>query len=80
MVKTYEELDKAGFDQIPCGSNYTCDTNFAGTVAHCRKVCSPEHLKGFLMTPWFSTMPEDEKKNLEAIDQVGAVIRAQQTA
>ena len=78
MVKTYEELDKAGFDQIPCGSNYTCDTNFAGTVAHCRKVCSPERLKGFLMTPWFSTMPEDEKKNLEAINQVGAVIKAEQ--
>ena len=75
MVQTYEELDKAGFDQIPCGSNWTCDVNFAGTVKHCRKVCSPERLKGFLMTPWFSTMPEDEKKNLEAINQVGVVIK-----
>ena len=76
MVKTYEELDKAGFDQIPCGSNWECDTNFAGTVARCRKVCAPERLKGFLMAPWFMTIPEKEKKNLEAIDQVGAVIKA----
>ena len=76
MVQTYEELDKAGFDQIPCGSNWTCDVNFAGTVKHCRKVCSPERLKGFLMAPWFMTIPEKEKKNLEAIDQVGAVIKA----
>lgn len=75
MVKTYEELDKAGFDQIPCGSNWTCDVNFAGTVKHCRKVCSPERLKGFMTAPWFKTIPKDEKKNLEAIDQVGAVIK-----
>ena len=77
MVQTYEELDKAGFDQIPCGSNWTCDVNFAGTVKHCRKVCSPERLKGFLMAPWFMTIPEKEKKNLEAIDQVGAVIKSE---
>ena len=73
-VKAYEDLDKAGFDQIPTGSNWSYDTNFAGTVEHCRKVCSPERLKGFMMAPWFFTLPEWEKKNLEAIDQVGAVI------
>ena len=76
MVKTYEELDRAGFDQIPCGSNWECDTNFAGTVAYCRRICSPERLKGFLMTSWLQTLPENEKKNLEAVDQVGAVIKA----
>jgi len=73
-VKAYEELDKAGFDQVPTGSNWSYDTNFAGTVEHCRKVCSPERLKGFMMAPWFFTIPAWEKKNLEAIDQVGAVI------
>ena len=74
-VKAYEQLDKAGFEQIPTGSNWSYDTNFAGTVEHCRKVCSPELLKGFMMAPWFFTLPEWEKKNLEAIDQVGAVIK-----
>ena len=74
-VKAYEDLDKAGFDQIPTGSNWSCDTNFAGTVAHCRKVCSPDRLKGFLMAPWFFTLPNYEKKNLEAIDQVGAAMK-----
>ena len=76
MVNTYEELDKAGFDQIPTGSNcYSSDDNFTGTVKHCRKVCSPERLKGFMMAPWFFTLKEWEKKDLEAIDQVGAVIK-----
>ena len=75
-VKLYEDFDKAGFDQVPTGSNWTCDTNFASTVNYCRSVCSPERLKGFMMAPWFFTLPEWEKKDLEAIDQVGAVIRA----
>ena len=74
FVQAYEELDKAGFDQVPCGSNWTCDTNFASMVTYCRKVCSPERLKGFMMAPWFYTIHEWKKKNLEAIDQVGAVI------
>ena len=38
-------------------------------------VCSPERLKGFMMAPWFYTLPSWEKKNLEAIDQVGAEIK-----
>lgn len=75
-VKAYEDLDKAGFDQVPTGSNWSCDENFSGTVNYCRKVCSPERLKGFMMAPWFFTLPEWEGKNLEAIDQVGASIKA----
>ena len=73
-IRIYEDFDKAGFDQIPTGSNWACDTNFASTVKYCRRVCSPERLKGFLMTTWLFTLPQWGKKNLEAIDQVGAVI------
>ena len=73
-IRIYEDFDRAGFDQIPTGSNWACDTNFASTVNYCRSVCSPERLKGFLMTTWLFTLPQWEKKNLEAIDQVGAVI------
>ena len=73
-IRIYEDFDKAGFDQIPTGSNWACDTNFASTVKYCRRVCSPERLRGFLMTTWLFTLPQWEKKNLEAIDQVGAVI------
>ena len=75
-VAMYDELDKAGFDQIPTGSNWSCDDNFAGTVEHCRKFCSPKRLKGFMTAPWTYTLPEFEKKTLAAIDQVGAVIKA----
>ena len=73
-VKMYEDLDKAGFDQMPTGSNWSNDVNFGGTVRHCSKVCSPERLKGFLMAPWFFTLPDSEKKNLDAVNQVGAAM------
>ena len=73
-IKTYEDLDKAGFDQMPTGSNWSNDVNFSGTVDYCRMVCSPERLKGFLMAPWYFTLPEWEAKNLAAVDQVGAAI------
>ena len=75
-VKVYEDLDKAGFDQVPTGSNWSCDDNFSGTVKFCRKACSPERLKGFMTAPWFFTLPAWEKKNLDAIGQVEAEIRA----
>jgi hypothetical protein len=70
MVKTYEELDKAGFDQIPCGSNFVTPSNIAGTVAFARKKLSPERLKGFLATSWRRCIPGNRKYNLAAIDQL----------
>ena len=74
-VKAYELLDKAGFDQVPTGSNWSHDDNFAGTVDYCRSVCAPDRLKGFMMAPWFFTLPGWEKKLLEGINQVGAEIK-----
>ena len=40
-VKAYLDLDKAGFDQVPTGSNWSSDVNFKGTVAFCRKNFAP---------------------------------------
>ena len=44
-------------------------------VDYCRSVCAPDRLKGFMMAPWFFTLPGWEKKLLEGIDQVGAEIK-----
>ena len=74
-LTTYDALDKAGFDQVPTGSNWSCNDNFVGTVKYCRKVCSPDRLKGFMTAPWFFTLPGWEKKLLEGIDQVGVAIK-----
>ena len=73
-VQTYLDLDKAGFEQIPTGSNWSNDVNFKGTVAFCRKNLSPQRLKGFLMAPWFFTLKKWQEKNLQAIEQVAEMI------
>ena len=77
-VKVYADLDRAGFEQVPTGSNWSNNVNFKGTVDYCRRVCSPERLMGFMTAPWLPTLPEWESRNLEAIDQVGAVISQNQ--
>lgn len=73
-VQAYVDLDKAGFEQVPTGSNWSSDVNFKGTVEFCRKNLASERLKGFLMAPWFFTLPEWKEKNMQAIAQVEAAM------
>jgi len=74
--RTFRKLSDAGFDEIPCGSNYESDENFDSLVKYCRRMVAPERLKGFLMAPWSLTVPKKEKKLLDAIDQVAAAMKA----
>lgn len=75
MVKAYLDLDKAGFEQVPAGSNWSNDVNFKGTVEFCRQNLSPERLKGFMMAPWFFTLPEWQEKIMQGIGQVETMIK-----
>ena len=75
-VAAYEWLDKAGFDQVPTGSNYSTDMNFARTVDFCDERCDKRLLKGYMMAPWTRTFAIHEKKSMEAIDQMQAVIKS----
>jgi len=74
-LQTYEELDKAGFEQVPTGSNWSCDTNFAGLVRFCDAKCHPSLLKGYMMAPWTRTFAIHEEKSMQAIAQMADVIR-----
>ncbi len=73
-LESFLTLDKAGFDQIPCGSNWACEENIAGVVRFCRKHIAPERLKGFLMTTWGATMPSCEAKLTKGIDLAAAAM------
>lgn len=75
-VAAYEWLDKAGFDQVPTGSNFTCDTNFAGTVRFCDAHCRKDLVKGYMMAPWTRTFAIHEQKSMEAVAQMASVIAA----
>ena len=75
-VAAYEWLDKAGFDQVPTGSNWSCDTNFADTVRFCDAHCDRSRIKGYLMAPWTRPFKIHHDKSVEAIGQLAAVRKA----
>ena len=75
MVEAYDVLEKARYDQIPCGSTYSCDENFGLTVSRCRSLVRPDRLKGFLMAPWYYRTQEDlREKILKSVDVAGREI------
>jgi hypothetical protein len=71
-LESFLFLEKAGFDQIPCGSNWACDENISGLVKFCRKNIAPERLKGFLMTAWEPTLPGSEPKLMKSLELAAA--------
>ena len=71
-LDTFDKLDRAGFDQVPCGSNLYVDVNLERLIADCRRRIDPERLKGFLMAPWLFTLPSSREKLLRCIDIAGA--------
>ena len=70
----YEELDKAGFEQVPTGSNWSFDTNMDLTVKFCREHIAAERLKGFMVASWMRCIPEQRDRLLASIDQLAAAL------
>jgi hypothetical protein len=79
VLQCFYELDKRGFDQIPCGSTWAsmarrrakvgADDVMGKLVKLCRRDLKQEHVLGYLMAPWASCDTEENlKKNLRAID------------
>ena len=70
-VKGYHDLEALGFDQVPCGGNYSFADNFEKTVAYCRDVISTPHLKGFLQTTWAPLQADYLAQHTAALEQLG---------
>jgi hypothetical protein len=61
-LSQYAQLEAAGYDQVPCGTNWVgwkrkkmkvgADDVIGGLVKFGRKNISPKRLKGFMMAPW----------------------------
>jgi len=78
-LKAFYELDRRGFEQVACGSNWSgwrrrqlkcgADDVIGKLVKMCRKDLSTKSLKGFMMAPWASCDTEENlQKNLKGID------------
>ena len=78
IVEMFAKLEKAGFDQVPCGSNWKSQQMRAAKrpvndsikqlVKLCRSCIAPERLKGFMMAPWADDCTDaSTDTNLEGI-------------
>lgn len=86
LVELFLKLDKAGFEQVPCASNWCSsmrrlkgaknDECMKGLVEFCRANLSPDLLKGFLMAPWAGSCDKEGfiEKNVAGIDQLAAAL------
>ncbi len=69
-IKAYIALEKAGFKQIPTGSNHSYFENFEKTVEFCKRNISDENLIGFLQTVWRPTVKEWLENHIKAMEGV----------
>ena len=88
ILELFLKLDKAGFDQVPCSSNWVSgarrhagvknDECMGNLVKFCRENLSPERLKGFLMASWESDFGKEGflEKIFAGIDQLAAAVEA----
>ena len=85
-LRLFIDLDKAGFDQVPCPSNWVSpklkasgkadNSDCAGEVVKfCRANVSPERLKGFMMASWTDCKGEGAFMfNCAGMDQLAAAM------
>jgi len=85
-LRLFADLDKAGFEQVPCPSNWLSpklkesgrkDNSDCAreVVKYCRANIAPERLKGFMMASWTDCKGEGAFKfNCAGIDQLAAAV------
>ena len=85
-LRLFADLDKAGFDQVPCPSNWLSPKLKASgrtenndcadeVVKFCRANISAERLKGFMMASWTDCKGEGAFKfNCAGMDQLAAAM------
>ncbi|MDD3590329.1 MAG: twin-arginine translocation signal domain-containing protein [Thermoguttaceae bacterium] len=76
VIQCYLDLDAAGYDQIPTGSDiWDYNENFGKTVKFGRDNISKERLLGFLQAPWRFTEQKYHELNFRSLQQVGDAIK-----
>ena len=72
MLECFDVLDKNGFDQVPTGSTWSSPDNMERLTAYCKSRLSGDRLLGFMQTPWYLTLDENEAILNEAADRLCA--------
>ena len=79
LAASFVALDEAGYDLLPCTSNWSHDKAAEALVSFCRTRLDQKRLKGIYTAPWQRTIPDDgDKKHitktLEGIDLFAAAM------
>ena len=61
------ELDRAGFDLLPCTSNWSTVRASGAMLKFCKERIDATHLKGLMTAPWAKSIPEELPKLKEGI-------------
>ncbi len=61
------ELDKAGYDMLPCTSNWSTPDAADAMLTFCKERVNRAHLKGFMTAPWSKSFTEEMPKTKEGI-------------
>ena len=60
----FQVLEDAGFDQMPCMSNYADEGCADAVVKYCKEHIDPSRLKGFYTASWMPTVPDTPDKKM----------------
>lgn len=76
QLRAFRELDAAGFDQMPCATNWNNRENLGQVADYAFRHIAPERLKGFLFTPWEFTFAGEKqaRRHDELLDLTAEVI------
>lgn len=72
-IHSFETLEKNGYDQVPTGSVWAFEGNFAALARYCVGHIAPERLKGFMQTPWVMCTPKSWDVLKRSADTLSAV-------
>ena len=75
-LKSFFDLEKAGYDQMPCATTWDSDENMEQVVDFCLRRLDRSRLMGFLLTDWKCTWNEEKalKKHAEFFPLVKKLI------
>ena len=76
-LKSFFDLEKAGYDQIPCATTWNSDENMELVIDFCMRRLDRARMKGFLLTPWKFTQNKADvvKKHERFLDLVEGLIK-----
>lgn len=70
-LRAFEALDRAGFEQMPAGSVWSCEDNLVRMVDFTRDKISPDRLSGYLQTVWRPMMANYASNQRRGVKMLG---------